>query len=222
MKPRSIKLVAHSRTLQAQVSALFVVCVGVLMPALLATQSNAAPIINSISPISNVFNPATDQSIQTITLTGSGFGTHAPYTGNSSDIVFADCTGSLGIGFSAGFAGTNPGLPSCGIPPGGGVNDVYALIVNSWSDMQIILGGINYNGASSVFGRLVNGDTVEVLVFNPQTGAGPGDITCTVGDGTCTAGTPSVPEPPAILLLGAGLLTLVFIRRPRTPAIRFP
>jgi len=53
--------------------------------------------------------------------------------------------------------------------------------------MQIILGGINYNGASSIFGTLVNGDTAGVLVFNPQTGAGPGEIACTVGDGACGA-----------------------------------
>ena len=90
----------------------------------------------------------------------------SPYTGNSGNILFADCTD---LKFSAGFAGTNPGV--CGIPPGGGVDDVYGLIVNSWSNMQIILGGIDYNGASSIFGTLVNGDTVEVLVFNPQTGA---------------------------------------------------
>lgn len=196
--------------------ALFIVCVGVLMPALLVTQSNASPIINSISPISDVFNPATDQSIQTITITGSGFGTMSPYTGDSTDILFADCTGSLGFGFSAGFVGTNPGVSACHIPPGGSVFDDYGLIVNSWADSEITLGGIDYNGFSSTFGTLVNGDTVQVLVFNPQTGAGPGEITCTVGDGTCTAVTPTVPEPSAVLLSGAGLLTLVFIRRRRT------
>jgi hypothetical protein len=223
LETKGSKLVLCSRTLLAQARAFFVVCVGVLMPTLLVTQSNAAPIINSISPIFDAFNSATDQSIQTITITGSGFGTMSPYTGNSSDILFADCTGSLGIGFSAGFVGTNPGLSACSIPPGGGVDDDYGLIVNSWSDMQIVLGGIDYNGASSTFGTLVNGDTVEVLVFNPQTGAGPADITCTVGDGTCTAAPVStIPEPPAFSLLGAGLLALVFIRRHRTPATPVP
>jgi hypothetical protein len=39
----SIKLALYSRSLQAQARALFVACVGVLMPALLASQSNAAP-----------------------------------------------------------------------------------------------------------------------------------------------------------------------------------
>ena len=88
MKPRSIRLVRYSRLLKAHARALFVVCVGAFLQALLVMQSDAAPIINSISPISNAFNPAADQSIQTITITGSGFGTQAPYTGNSSDIVF--------------------------------------------------------------------------------------------------------------------------------------
>lgn len=188
--------------------ALFILGVGILMPMLLVTQSSANPIINSISPISDVFNPATDQSIQTITINGSGFGTMSPYTGDSSYILFTDCTGSLGTGFGAGFVGTNPGVGACNIPPGGSINDLYGLVVNSWADSEIVLGGIDYNGFSSSFGTLVNGDTVEVLVFNPQTNAGPGEITSTVGAG--------VPEPSAFLLSGAGMLTLFFIRRRRT------
>jgi hypothetical protein len=185
----SIKFVRNSCRLQAQSRALFAASVGTFMTVLLVTPANAQ-VINSISPISDTFG-------QTITITGSGFGTMAPYTGNSSDIIFADCNGD----WSAGYSG--PSLSDvCGIA--GPTGDAYGLIVDTWNNSQIVLGGIDDNGYDDDFGSLQAGDPLEVFVFNAQTGAGPAEITANV-----------VPEPSSVVLLGSGLLGLAVLRRRR-------
>src|SRR5450755_2711526 len=64
------------------------------------------------------------EQYQTITITGSGFGTLQPYTGDSDYISFGDGT----RGWEAGYA-----------PDG----NCITLIVNSWEDSQIVLGGFS-------------------------------------------------------------------------------
>ena len=124
----------------------------------------------------------------------------APYTGDSSDIVFCDVPK-----FSAGFAGTlQPG--ACGNNAAEQINDLYHLVVNSWTDTQIVIGAIDYDGYSGSFGTLANGDPIAVLVFNPQTNTGPAVITCTVGAGPCT-----VPEPSTASMLTSALLVLLCV-----------
>jgi hypothetical protein len=106
------------------------------------------PTITSISKI-------TKQQFQTIVINGSGFGTQAPYTGDSNFISFGDVTRAWEGGYA---------------PDGNAVG----LIVNSWQDNQIVLGGFSGdwggNGGQYV---LAVGDKFTFLVFNAQTGGGP-------------------------------------------------
>jgi YVTN family beta-propeller protein len=100
------------------------------------------PKITSLSKMST-------QQYQTITITGTGFGTQQPYTGDSPYISFNDNTRNWQGGY-----------------PG----NTVTLIVNSWTDSQIVLGG--FSGAFAQFGLGI-GDHVSVSVINPQSGAGP-------------------------------------------------
>ncbi len=141
--------------------------------------SQAAPIITSISSIST-------QEVQTITITGSGFGTQAPYTGDADDIVLADL-GSAGGYFTAGFVGTFPGGLIPGAPNPSAVDDAVTLVVKSWSDSSIVLGGFSGCWGCVSTWLLYGGDNIEVFVWNAQTGSGPGSISTVVG---AESGTP--------------------------------
>ncbi len=120
--------------------------------------NTGGPQITSVSQISN-------QETQTIVVNGSRFGTQSPYTGDSSSIKLVD--GTL---FSAGFVGTFQGTAE---------NDLLTLVVNSWTDSQIVLGGFSGSWGANGW-KLNNGDQVELYVWNAQTGAGPATITTTV------------------------------------------
>lgn len=119
----------------------------------------SGPQISSISTLSTAQN-------QNIVITGSGFGTHAGYTGDSSSILFVDETS----GWSGGFAGTFQGS---------GVDDLVTLVVNSWTDSQIVLGGFAGAWGSGNW-TLHAGDQIKVYVWNAQTGAGPAMIATSV------------------------------------------
>jgi hypothetical protein len=101
-----------------------------------------SPKITSVSKVSA-------QQYQTIVITGNGFGTQQPYTGDSPYISFNDFTRSWQGGY-----------------PG----NTVTLVVNSWEDSQIVLGG--FSGAFSQFGLGI-GDHIGVYVWNPQSGIGP-------------------------------------------------
>ncbi|MGA7219708.1 MAG: IPT/TIG domain-containing protein, partial [Candidatus Sulfotelmatobacter sp.] len=73
------------------------------------------PKITSISKI-------TTAKDQTITITGTGFGTHAAYTGDTNYISFYDETKKWEAGYK----------PD---------NDTVTLIVNSWTNTKITVGG---------------------------------------------------------------------------------
>jgi hypothetical protein len=89
--------------------------------------------------------------MQSITITGAGFGNQAAYTGDSNYITLADTTGNPW------YAGQT----------GNGVT----LAVSSWTDSQIVLSG--FSGSYGTSHCIRPGDHLTVSVWNAQTGVGP-------------------------------------------------
>jgi hypothetical protein len=108
----------------------------------------------SISSVSAIHGKHT----QTITITGSGFGTNNPYDGDSDYIDFKDDT----VGWQAGYQG-----------------NTITLGVTSWTPDQIVLSGFGGEYGSGNF-SLNTGDTFTLGVLNPQTELGPATYTNTV------------------------------------------
>lgn len=152
--------------------------------------------ITSVSPIST-------QQVQNITISGTGFGTHSSYSGDSSYISFSD----VNRNWEAGFTGACPAAFN-GCDGVTFIDDALGLVVDSWSDSSVMLGGFSGPWGSSGFGcspacDLAAGDQVVIFIWNPQTGTEAGSITATVG------GVASVPEPSSLaLLLGVSALFL--------------
>src|SRR5277367_4208369 len=95
------------------------------------------PVITQISAI-------TTQQYQTIVIQGSGFGTHAAYTGDTPYIALDDETAAWQAGYS-------------------GYNDTVTLIVQKWEDSKIVLGG--FAGAWGQFNYTLSvGDSEQVQV----------------------------------------------------------
>ena len=121
-----------------------------------AQSGGSPPVVTSVSSIAPGPN-------QTITLVGSGFGSQTAYDGDSSYIEIADLTGNWTAGY------INNGSP----------NQV-TLNITSWTDSQIVIQGLT--GAYGQNNWVLNlSDKVEVLVWNPQSGAGPATLTVSVG-----------------------------------------
>ncbi|HTV43320.1 MAG TPA: choice-of-anchor tandem repeat GloVer-containing protein [Candidatus Sulfotelmatobacter sp.] len=120
----------------------------------LSDQLISSPIlINSVSPI-------LPEQTQTITISGSGFGTQSPYNGDSDYLYILD----------------NTGLWQAGYLPAG--NDV-TLNVTSWTANQIVISGFTgYYGFG--YWTLEPGDNLTIAVWNPQTGVGPATYSVTV------------------------------------------
>jgi hypothetical protein len=105
--------------------AMFAICLAGVIAALCAPPCYAqSPTITSISTI-------TTEKFQTIVIKGSGFGTHKAYTGDSGDISLIDTNKS----WQAGYEGDHFGNRF--------VHDTVSLIVNSWEDTQVTLGGFS-------------------------------------------------------------------------------
>jgi hypothetical protein len=146
--------------------------IGVTVTSLAVAQ---APEIKSISKIST-------QQYQTITITGTGFGTHESYTGDSDYISFLEKTSP---GFQAGYEGCLLGFCT---------TDTVTLIVHEWTDTKIVVGG--FSGAWGTHGyTLKKGDSEQISVFNPQTSEGPAQKTVTVEGETTTTTLDSEPNP---------------------------
>jgi uncharacterized protein (TIGR03437 family) len=91
------------------------------------------------------------QQNQTITISGSGFGTLNAYSGDSSYIEISDLDGQWNAGYGS---------------------NLVTLNVTSWTHSQIVIQG--FQGSYGQFGWSLNsGDYVSIQVWNPQTGAGP-------------------------------------------------
>lgn len=109
------------------------------------------PIITLVTPIA----PGPDQ---TIAITGSCFGSQAPYNGDSPFLEILDVTKDWHAGYA---------------------DDAITLNVSSWTDGQIIVGGFTggYGSGGSV---LASGDAIAVYVWNAQTDAGPASFILSV------------------------------------------
>jgi hypothetical protein len=119
------------------------------------------------------FSAISTQQTQTIAITGSGFGTQGPYAGNSLYIEFFDFT----AGWAAGYSGP---CYNGHVYYGGTCSDAVNLVVQSWTDSKIVLGG--FSGAWGSNGwTLANGDQAQISVWNAQSGSGPASVTITVG-----------------------------------------
>jgi hypothetical protein len=144
-----------------------------------ASLAFAQPEIKKVSTL-------TTQQFQTITITGSGFGKQAPYTGDSNYISFLDTTASPG--WQAGYDGCLLGFCT---------TDTVTLIVNSWTNTKIVLGG--FSGAWGTFNYVLNvGDSVQISVFDAQTSAGPAQVTVTVETEKTTTTLGSTPNPSTV------------------------
>jgi hypothetical protein len=129
-----------------------------------------SPTITSVSTISA-------EQYQTIVIKGSGFGTQAPYTGDSDYISLEDQT-------------ANPGWQA-GYAP---YNDTVTLIVTSWQNDKIVLGG--FSGGWGEYNYILTvGDSEQVEVWNAQSGEGPSTVYVTVGTEPTTTTLTSSPNP---------------------------
>ena len=127
--------------------------------------------ITSVSQIST-------SQYQTIVITGSGFGSLSPYTGDSGYIEVFDMT----RGWAAGYVGPCYNGTTY---YGGTCSDAVTLAVTSWSDSSIVLAGFSGSWGSGGW-VLANGDAVEIAVWNAPSGSGPASITTTVGSPSCS------------------------------------
>jgi hypothetical protein len=96
---------------------------------------------------------------QTITITGSGFGTHKAYTGTSQFISLLDTSKKWEAGFR---------------PDG----DTVTLIVNSWTNTKITLGGFSGKWGTQNF-TLAVGNKEKFTIWNAQGPGGNVGAACT-------------------------------------------
>ena len=101
---------------------------------------------------------------QTITISGSGFGTHAPFRGDSRFLQIRDITENNW---------TSEASCANGCATGPSVD------VRSWTDNQIVLGGfVNGYGGADV---LHPGDIVRISIANPQLAGDMGSVNSVFG-----------------------------------------
>ncbi len=103
------------------------------------------------------------QTRQRIIITGRGFGLHVPYVHTDSPyLAMRDLTANWSAGRM--------------IPQN---SDEVMLDVESWADTEIVVSG--FSGDYGMKGwKLAAGDELEIAIWNPQSGAGPGLFHVTV------------------------------------------
>jgi hypothetical protein len=164
----------------AVVSHFFLFC-SVLLP---VVATAAGPQISSVSPISA-------EASQTINISGSGFGSQSPYTGDSRYIQITDLTKNWAAGYCDPALNPPENPQSC--VPGASPSDAVGLKVTSWTDTSIEIGGFAFHYGENNW-TLDTGDQIQVEVWNPQTHAGPAIYTTTV-----TSAEPQVTDGPGVL-----------------------
>jgi hypothetical protein len=150
--------------------ALFVFLAGITSVLLPLPSRAQSPQITSISAIST-------QQYQTITIKGSNFGKLAPYTGDSNYISFEDLTANPG--WQAGYSF---------------YDDTVTLIVNSWTNDKIVLGGFSGQWGEYDY-TLAIGDSVQIQIWDEKTGNGPATAYTTVGPEATKTTLTSSPNP---------------------------
>ena len=132
------------------------------------------PQIKSISAI-------TTQQFQTIYIIGSNFGESQFYNGDSVYISFQDVTGNWEAGYDGCY------FHGC-------TQNLTTLIVDSWQNTAVVLGG--FLGAWPVLGGTFSkGDTIQLCVWNPQSGDGPACLNTTAEGVLTTVKLSSSPNP---------------------------
>ncbi|HZL28526.1 MAG TPA: Ig-like domain repeat protein [Acidobacteriaceae bacterium] len=114
--------------------------------------AGTGPAIQSVTAV-------TAQQTQTFTITGSGFGTRAAYSGDALYIAIVDESGAT---FQAGYV--NSGV---------GVDDAVGLSISSWTDTQIVITGFTGDYGPNGW-SLSQGDHLVLSIWNVQTDVGPG------------------------------------------------
>ena len=129
-----------------------------LTAALPVAAAAQTPQIESVSRV-------TTQQFQTIYIRGSNLGESQNYVGDSVYISFQDVTGTWEAGYD-------------GCYFNGCTTNLTTLIVDSWQNSAVVLGG--FLGAWPVLGgTFTQGHTIQLCVWNPQSGEGPACINTT-------------------------------------------
>jgi DNA-binding winged helix-turn-helix (wHTH) protein len=134
----------------------------------LRTTSAAVPYFRVHNfPVIAAVTPILPDAVQTIIIRGHGLGTHAAFANvDSSYLAIRDKSAHWAAGR---------------ITPEN--VDEVTLTVASWTDSELVVSG--FSGAYGThWWRLNRGDEVEIVVWNPQSGAGPATYTLHVSAGT--------------------------------------
>jgi hypothetical protein len=121
------------------------------------SQPNPGPVINSVSPISAT-------QLQTIVINGSGFGNTPPQTSSHGDgsvnTIDNDNTPSMQIRNEATYGGWTAGFQDSTD------RNAIGIILESWSDTEIVLGGFGEALSTSGQGswNLAPGDAILIMV----------------------------------------------------------
>ena len=172
-----------------------------------ATISCADPTGNSASKTVNIPVPTIvtitsatpdcgPNKIRPLRSPAAGFGVQAPYTGDLPFILFSDVT----QGWSAGCQGQ-----PCG-------QDTISLVVTSWTDTQIVLGG--FAGAYGLGSYTIQpGDQFNIQVWNAPTGSGPASIAITAPPVITSVSAFSLAQNETITINGSGFGARVSVYR---------
>jgi hypothetical protein len=124
----------------------------------------------SIASVSSIL----PQQTQTITISGSGFGTQKAFNGTSKFLKIHDDTANWDAGYNGNWINVN---------------------VSQWTDTQIVING--FTGAYGLSEWKLNaGDKLTISVWNAQTGNGPVTTDATVASSASQSGGLSGAQPP--------------------------